>query len=118
MKYIVEIIIAFIGIYLILKYNSKIFVSFDHLTLFLSIYLFFVIFDIINNMKNRDCIKSNVILSHNFKSASIAFVSYILLFELLSKINEINNNVKYFLIAIIIALLTKIPVKKYNLSYF
>lgn len=118
MKNIGEIMIAFIGIYLILKYNSKIFDDFNDLTIFLCFFLFNIIYDIFNNMKNRECIKCRTIMSENFKETLIGFTTYVLLTESLSKINNLSDNIIIGFIAFIIALLTKNPIKNYNLSYF
>jgi|SaaInlV_150m_DNA_4_1039716.scaffolds.fasta_scaffold05166_2 hypothetical protein len=117
MDKIIELFIAIIGILFIVTKNEVFFASSHRLTLFLTMFLFNLLFDIVNLMRQYKPIKSSLIM-YNIKQTCVGFVLYFVLFDTLSLIPELNGITKNVFLSIIIAIITKHSNKYYNFSHF
>ena len=116
MEKIIEMIIATFVIYYILTTNETRFSSMHNVTLFISLLLFNLIFDILSNMCYQKPIKVRTI-NENIKQTLFDITAYYLLLDVLKMIPEMKMTVKLSIISFIIALITKHSNKYYNFSH-
>ena len=79
MKELFQLLSIAIAIFFMINYNSRLFQSYNNLTIFLGLLLINSIYDILKNMFERDVIKANNIIKTNIKSSFIGLSMYFLL---------------------------------------
>lgn len=117
MEKIVELIIATFLVYFILSTNNNRFKILNNVSLFISLLLFNIIYDILSNMCYHRPIKMRS-LKDNLKETFFGFTVYYVLLDGLKMIPEMDISVKLSIVSFIIALITKHSNKYYNFSHF
>jgi hypothetical protein len=117
MEKVIEIIISTLILSYIFTNNENLFSSSNKVTLFLTLFIFNLFFDIMNYMRQMKPIKVSL-LKDNLKQTGFAFVTFYLVHDLLTPIMEMQTNTKNIFIALIIAIVTKHSNKYYNFSHF
>lgn len=117
MEKIIEMFISTFVIYYILSTNNTRFITMHNVSMFCSLMLFNIIYDVVSNMCYHRPIKTRSI-KENLKQTFFGVTIYYLLLDVLKMIPEMDMTVKLSIISFIIALLTKHSNKYYNFSQF